>query len=785
MKTISDLTRDHRAAAPVNELLAPAAFLTETAVLTKQQDIFSVVRIGGVDPECLDPEEIDHAAMRFESALRTLGPEFRVYQYALKREMAAGALTEDKHPIAKRRTEYFLERAEPFYSIELYLVILRLHQAQDTRGTIQKFLSGFSVKSSVLRVAQWELLAELLALETAIHSVVAQLADVARPVLLEKRATLEFLKRLVNYTSWKSIVYGEPSADAVDQQMAEAGFETWKNHIEQDGLHIKVLSLREPPATTFAYMLKGLIAIPCGFVICSEWWLESPFKIRKEIDKRRRHYHADKVSGRSYMWNQNPQAHEILIDDSKSAVVNELNELLREIEVNEKRLGRFSFTMALYGSDRAKVNRAVANVNEIFGIHGARLYEEGYNLLNAWLAMVPGNYAMNLRPIYLLNPSYAHLSVSLFAPHTGNPRNEFLDEPRLAVVDTRQGVPFAFNLHYQDVGHTLLMGSIGSGKSVTTNFLVASLQEYLPYTVIFDVGGSYRKLTAEYSGSYLHVGKDMRGFSINPFSLPSTPENLNFLFTFVWLLIDMSSGQKLTAEEEVDLNRVIRDLYMLHPADRRLRTVAITAKPSYARRLAPWVEDGMHARFFDNAEDTLSIARFQTFDFEGLADQADVLEPLLFYVLHRANATIYDQAQASTLKAFVLDEAWRFFRNDITRAYITEALKTWRKRNALMILATQSSADLEREKLLAVVAESCMTKLFLSNPGMDEEAYARLFHLNKTQTGLIARLTPKREMLLVRPDGAKVLALQLDPDALATFSINAQPQYAAAPHSNL
>ena len=233
--------------------------------------------------------------------------------------------------------------------------------------------------------------------------------------------------------------------------------------------------------------------------------------------------------------------------------------------------------MALYGSDRAKVNRAVANVNEIFGIHGARLYEEGYNLLNAWLAMVPGNYAMNLRPIYLLNPSYAHLSVSLFAPHTGNPRNEFLDEPRLAVVDTRQGVPFAFNLHYQDVGHTLLMGSIGSGKSVTTNFLVASLQEYLPYTVIFDVGGSYRKLTAEYSGSYLHVGKDMRGFSINPFSLPSTPENLNFLFTFVWLLIDMSSGQKLTAEEEVDLNRVIRDLYMLHPADRRLRTVAITA----------------------------------------------------------------------------------------------------------------------------------------------------------------------------------------------------------------
>lgn len=777
MKRLADQTRAHRVASPVNELLAPIAFLTDTAVLTKQHDVFSVIRIGGVDPECLDPEEIDRAAMRFESALRTLGPEFRVYQYALKRELEGLPSRDDKHIVAKRRSEYLGGRAGHFYEIELYLVILRRHQTEDTRGAAKKFLAGFSVKNSILRVSSTQLKAELLALDTAVESVFAQLTDLARPELLQRGATLAFLKRLVNYTPRKSKVYGEIVAEAVDQQMAVSGFETWKNHLEQDEQYIKVLSLREPPIVTFAHMLKGLVALPCNFVLCSEWWLESPFKIRKEIDKRRRHYHSDKVSGRSYMWNQNPQAHEILIDDSKSAVVSELNELLREIEVNEKKLGRFSLTISLYGAEPAKVNRAVAKVHEIFGIHGARLYEEGYNLLNAWLAMVPGNYALNLRALYLLHPSYAHLTIALFAPHTGNPRNEFLNQPSLATLETREGVPYAFNLHHQDVGHTLLLGSIGSGKSVTVNFLVASLQEYQPYTVIFDVGGSYQKLTSAYGGSYLHVGKDLHGFSINPFSLEPTPENLHFLFTFVRLLIDTSSGHQLTADEEIDLHRVIRDLYMLDPADRRLGTIATTAKPSYARRLAPWVRDGMHARYFDNTEDTLSIARFQTFDFEGLADQADVLEPLLFYVLHRANATIYDKVQASTLKAFVLDEAWRFFRNDITRSYITEALKTWRKRNALMILATQSSEDLEREKLLDVVAESCMTKLFLANPGMDGEAYARLFHLNQTQTGLIARLTPKREMLLVRPDGAKVLALHLDPESLAVFSIQAQPQY--------
>jgi ribosomal protein L24 len=71
-------------------------------------------------------------------------------------------------------------------------------------------------------------------------------------------------------------------------------------------------------------------------------------------------------------------------------------------------------------------------------------------------------------------------------------------------------------------------------------------------------------------------------------------------------------------------------------------------------------------------EDTLTFARFQCFDFEGMEKYPQVLEPLLFYVLHRANAAIYDPAQATVFKLFVLDEAWRFMRDPTINAYITE-----------------------------------------------------------------------------------------------------------------
>src|ERR671918_856274 len=122
---------------------------------------------------------------------------------------------------------------------------------------------------------------------------------------------------------------------------------------------------------------------------------------------------------------------------------------------------------------------------------------------------------------------------------------------------------------------------------------------------------------------------------------------------------------------------------------------------------------GHHITLFDNIEDTLTVERLQVFDFEAMRAYPLLLEPLLFYVLHRVVARIQDPAEASTLKVCVMDEAWRFIQHPTLRAYVQEGLKTWRKRNAVMILATQSVEDFASADLLRTVVESCPTKLLL------------------------------------------------------------------------
>jgi type IV secretion system protein VirB4 len=150
----------------------------------------------------------------------------------------------------------------------------------------------------------------------------------------------------------------------------------------------------------------------------------------------------------------------------------------------------------------------------------------------------------------------------------------------------------------------------------------------------------------------------------------------------------------------------IESLYEIAPEQRRLFTLANIANRNIRERLQKWIHGGQYAALFDNVEDNLTLSRFQCFEFEGLDQYPQVLEPLLFYILHRANTAIHEPEHNTTFKAFVMDEAWRFLRDPVIKLYITEALKTWRKCNAAMILATQSSDDIDRSEMMQVVDES-------------------------------------------------------------------------------
>jgi type IV secretion system protein VirB4 len=771
MINVARVIKDYQESGALHAHVGIEAALDDGTFVTKSADLARWLRFQGPDYECLDQDQLDHVAQRFESGLRTLDDSFRIYQYVFKSEAPELPFRHYINPIVEEavagRARYLAGKGEKLCRIENYLAIAyegwrpRNHRTRlvqyltEPREALQRL---FSEQKTVSHLGETlESAKEFLANKVA--SFALQLGDFLKVEPLDSQQAFTVLRRLLNYVPHKVDGVKLKYASFVDFQACDSALECHRDDLRLDDYYVQVLTLKEPPARTFAHLLRGVSELPANYVIASEWKREPVHKVRGLIQSTRRHYFNSKASLLNFLGTGGGAPRDMLIDDGAAAVVANLGGSLEEIEVQGRYLGQFSLTLILYHKDLAVLRRSVAQAFKVFAAYDAQLTEETYNRLNAWLAVIPGNGAFNLRRLWLLNTNYADLSF-LYSQSAGEEKNEHLRQEYLAIFEGSSGTPYFLNLHAKDVAHTLVLGATGAGKSFLLDFLATHLQKYDPITFIFDLGGGYESLTQAFNGAYVRIGKPGSTLKINPFSLEPTKEYLVVLCSLIKLLIE-SNGYRATAAEERDLYEQIENLYAIAVDQRRLFTLANILPRTLRAQLQKWVEGGPYANAFDHVEDDLKLARFQTFDFEGMEKAPDLLEALLFCVLDRANTAI-NEAPPSSLKVLILDEAWRFFRHPVIRAYIVEALKTWRKKNAVVILATQSSDDLTSSEMLPLVVESCPTKLFLANPGMDRDAYRRLFHLNDTETELIANLVPKQQFLLKQPGVAKVLSLNVD-----------------------
>jgi type IV secretion system protein VirB4 len=752
-------------------------FWNETTFLTKSGDLGMVLRVTGVDYESLDYAEQEHAVKRLEAALKNFGPGFHVYQYLFKTNRPDIPFAEYDDPIVQtgqnRRRELFQEKTDQLFEIEIYYSILlegsrsktgvsaALQQLfHDPTGGISELKAQFS-NNGMKTLLRSQVERDLARLSSQVSAFERQLTDFVRIEVLDDRGQFHFFRRLLNYDDWR--IAGEPCySQFLDYQVVNSLIESERDHLRVGDDVVRVLTMRECVGETRPLAFDALLKIPANFIAISEWMPVPTAVARKEVNKRRKHFNISKTAFISQLDNDpaktNPR--DVLVDESKQADIEDLGDCLRALGEGQY-LGEYSLTIVLYGKDRKTIDPLVGEFAGVFTNADGALLAETYNQLNAYFAIVPGNYAFNLRRMFVLNTNYADLSF-LFTILPGEKVNSYLDSEYLAVLETDNQTPYFLNLHWKDVAHALLLGATGTGKSYLCNFLLQNAQKYQPFTFIFDIGGSFEALTHIFGGSYLNIGREERDFAINPFSLPPTRENQQFLFSLLRVLIEGDDQRhRLDFKEEIRLWNAIERIYMLEPGRRTLSNLT-SIIGELKDRLYRWTRAGQYGFLFDNVEDTLTFRRFQAFNFTGWGDSLELLEPLLFYILHRASQEICDPQRLATFKVFLMDEAWLFMRNEVIRDYILQAQKTWRKHKAAMILATQSIKELQESGMLHIVAESCPTKIFLANPDMDRARYAEAFHLNETECDLIYGLNPPGEMVICQGPLSKKTHLNAD-----------------------
>ena len=460
---------------------------------------------------------------------------------------------------------------------------------------------------------------------------------------------------------------------------------------------------------------------------------------------------------------------DMALDDApSSAAVDQLYRAALEVDTHGVGYGEANLTLAVSAADVAGLDQVGALIQRVFTQSDGKAVKERFGQAAVWFQRFPGQRIQPLaRPVFISSGQAAALA-PLFGGATGYERCVHLDAPCLTQFETRWGTPYGYDLFGgADVGHTLVLGATGSGKSFLLNFLLTQALQYDPRIMILDLGGSYRWLTRFVGGSEisLNLEEDGEQPGLRPFTLPPSETTLQFLSSWVKHLLAIGD-YKVEGDDVAEIRRRLEDVYG-YASERRTLSIFVSLLPKKMwAAMDRWIGDGPWAPTFDGPPlDELSVGRddWQVIDLAGAQKHTDWCSAALFFLLEKLRLAIDDEAEVGRLKLMVVDEAWRYLADEAVLEALTEAAKTWRKRNAALVLATQSVVDLAQSPKAKSLLEMLPTKLFLANPDFPPSA-AELLQLSDAEFETTRGLEPKRELFLHRALEKVVLRLEVDPE---------------------
>ena len=436
--------------------------------------------------------------------------------------------------------------------------------------------------------------------------------------------------------------------------------------------------------------------------------------------------------------------------------------------------GYLTTTVTVWDEDRQRVEEKARTVERIVNGLGFTSIRESVNAVEAWLGSLPGQTYANVRQPLVHTLNLAHL-MPLSAVWAGPSRNAHLSDvtgrecPPLLHAETSGSTPFRLSTHVGDVGHMLIVGPTGAGKSVLLSLIALQFRRYSRSQVyLFDKGNSARAAVLAMGGEHHALGAaadDIANpLAFQPLRNIDDPATRSWAAEWIGALL-AHEKVAVTPETKEAVWSALNNLATAPAAERTLTGLSVLLQSGPLKAaLRPYTLDGPFGRLLDAADDRLALVDVQCFETEELMHNEGAVMPVLTYLFHRL-----EQRFDGRPTLLVLDEAWVYLDNPLFAARIREWLKVLRKKNVSVIFATQSLADVADSTIAPAIIESCPQRIFLPNDRAVEPqargTYER-FGLNGRQIELIARATPKRHYYLQSRRGNRLFELGLGPVAL-------------------
>ena len=528
--------------------------------------------------------------------------------------------------------------------------------------------------------------------------------------------------------------------------------------------HLRTLTILGFPSSTLPGILDELNRQGFAYRWSTRFIAMDKAEAEKVLSKKRRHWFAKRKSIgavlRETMFNEEAA----LLDSDADNKAVDADAAMQELGSDLVSFGYVTTTLTVSDKDRRIVDEQLREAERIINGKGFTVIRETLNAVDAWLGSLPGHVYANVRQPILHTLNLAHM-VPLSAVWAGEEQNTHFNAPALIQAQTDGTTPFRLNLHVGDVGHTLVVGPTGSGKSVLLSLTALQWKRYEHAQVfIFDKGKSARAATLGMGGEHIDFGGSGAP-QLQPLRDVDTEDGAAFAAGWLADLVSQE-GLSLTPDHKAKLWDAVQSLSSAPMKERTLTGLSLLLTDTDLQTaLRPYTLEGPYGRRLDGDQDTLMLSDTVCFEMDALMQSPNAALPVIQYLFHRL-----EQRFDGRPTLLILDEAWLFLDNKAFAARIREWLKTLRKKNVSVVFATQSLSDVASSSIASALIESCPTRIFLANERASEpqskEIYEK-FGLNDRQITLISQATPKRDYYYQSPLGCRIVDLDLGPIALA------------------
>jgi type IV secretion system protein TrbE len=757
------------------DFLPWAALVAEGVVLNKDGSFQRTARFRGPDLDSATPAELVGVTARLNNALRRLGSGWAIFVEAQR--IAAQTYPHSTFPdpasalVDLERQDAFEEAGAHFES-RYYLTFVWLPPAEDA-SRVEGWLYEGRAQTGV---DPWELLHGFVDRTNR----VLQLVEGFMPEVawLDDSDTLTYLHSTISTRAQRIRVPETPmhlDALLADEPLA-GGLEP-----RLGAHHLRTLTVVGFPTATHPGILDELNRLAFPYRWSTRAILLDKTEAVKLLTKIRRQWFAKRKSIAAIVKEVMTNEASTLVDSDAANKAADADMALQALGSDDVGQAYVTATVTVWDEDPGLAAEKLRLVEKVIQGRDFTCMPEGVNALEAWLGSVPGHAYANVRqpPVSTLN--LAHI-IPLSAVWAGPARDEHFQAPPLLFGKTEGSTPFRLSLHVGDVGHTLIVGPTGAGKSVLLSLMAMQFRRYRKSQIFaFDFGGSIRTAAIAMGGDWHDLGGSLsagseHSVSLQPLAQIDDPSERAWAAEWVAAIL-AKEGVTIDPTAKEHVWSALTSLASSPVQERTITGLAVLLQSTALKQaLQPYCVGGPSGRLLDAESEQLGSAPVQAFETEGLIG-AGAAPAVLTYLFHRIEGRLDGRP---TL--LIIDEGWLVLDDPAFAQQLREWLKTLRKKNASVVFATQSLSDIDGSNIAPAIVESCPTRIFLPNERAIEPQITtiyRRFGLNDRQIEILARATPKRDYYCQSRRGNRLFELGLGPVALAFCAASSKADHAA------